>query len=299
MRTLPDPATLRELVTKVAWGIAADSAGPGSLVALPHAANLRAGAAYIHWTPAIVVEPGTEVSWRFTERRVETTGTFTVWSPTDIDGVYPENAPAPVASLRGSLVRDGRAARFELASALERHVTSLLEASNRYVARELEGRLGDDPENWAPVVNHGVVDQVALDTLASELLWGADGSADSITLRMVDRAATTHINNQPLGSWFDVNLQARAEEAIRRYIGDPHIGRKIRRVAREHNPKSIEHLLEVYRRANPSESVGRERVIAALSADKTLDAVSHSLSLVSNVFGTEVLEVPHEEEATS
>jgi len=283
MRTLPEPTTLRELVTRVAWGAAAADADAGELLALPHAAKLHAGPAYIHWTPSIVVEPGTEVSWRITERREEITGTFTAHSPTDIDGEYPPGAPAPVTTTRHDLIRGGRVARFQLVSALERHVNALLEGSNRFIARELEGRLGDDAENWAPTVNHGVLDKVGLEALASDLLWGADGQSDSVTLRMVERAATTHINNQPLGSWFDTNLRARAEEAIRRRIGDPHIGRKIRRLAREQSPGSIDELLEMYRRANPKESVGRDRVIAALSADKTLDAVSHSLSLVANV----------------
>ncbi|WP_332798106.1 hypothetical protein, partial [Xanthomonas sp. WCS2019Cala2-53] len=89
-------------------------------------------------------------------------------------------------------------------------------------------------------LNHGVADHVALEGLATSLLWGTEAQADSIVLRMVDRAASTHINNQPLGSWFDINLRARAEEAVRRHIGDPHIGRKIRRLAREQGPDSID-----------------------------------------------------------
>jgi len=299
MRTLPEPRLLRDLVTQVAWGHAAANAAGGDLLALPHCADLGRGPAYIHWTPSIVVEPGTEVSWRVTERRVDTTGTFTAYSAADIDGDYPPGAPAPRAAQHHALVRGGRVARFQLVSALERHVTTLLEASNRFIARELEGRLGDDAEGWAPTVNHGVLDKVALDQIASGLLWGGDGQNDSVVLRMVDRAATTHINNQPLGSWFDKNLGARAEEAIRRHIGDPHIGRKIRRLAREMQPGSIDELLELYRRANPKESVGRDRVIAALSADKTLDAVSHSLSLVSNVFAADALEESDEGEAAS
>ena len=84
---------------------------------------------------------------------------------------------------------------------------------------------------------------------------------------------------------------------MRRHIGDPHIGRKIRRLAREQGPDSIDELIEMYRRAHPRESVGRDRVIAALSADKTLDSVSHSLSLLTHVAAS--LEEPHEAEATA
>ena len=299
MRTLPHPDTLRSLVEKVAWGLAASTLdGAGELLALPHAAKLtRYASAYIHWSPSIVVAPGTEVSWRIVERGEELTGSFTAHSPTEINGRYPEGAAAPQLHARTRLILDGSVARFELVDALEHHVADLLEASSRLVARELEGRLGDESEGWAPTLNHGVADHVALESLATGLLWGSGTQSDSIVLRMVDRAAATHINNQPLGSWFDVNLRARAEEAVRRHIGDPHIGRKIRRLAREQSPGSIDELIEMYRRAHPRESVGRDRVIAALSADKTLDSVSHSLSLLTNV--TAELEEPDEEEADS
>ena len=298
MRTLPHPDTLRSLVEQVAWGLAAPDAADDQLITLPHAAKLsRYASAYIHWSPSIVVEPGAEVSWRIVERGVEQSGSFTVHSPTDIEGSYPDGAPAPKAGSRKDIVATGAAARFQLVTVLEHHVADLLEFSNRLVARELEGRLGDESEGWAPTLNHGVVDDVALESLATDLLWGAAAQQDSVVLRMVDRAAATHINNQPLGSWFDTNLRARAEEAVRRHIGDPHIGRKIRRLAREQRPESIDDLIEMYRRAHPRESVGRDRVIAALSADKTIDSLSHSLSLLTNVSAS--LEEPHEEAVTS
>lgn len=300
MRSLPHPDTLRSLVTKVAWGAAAQiSEATGPALALPHSAKggSKYAQAYIHWSPSIVVEPGTEVSWRIVERGAEQTGRFVAYSPDDIEGEYPQDALAPELRARAALIADGKVARFQLVDALERHVAELLEASSRLVARELEGRLGDETETWAPSNNHGVADSVALESIATELLWGGESQSDSIVLRMVERAATTHINNQPLGSWFDTNLRARAEEAVRRHIGDPHIGRKIRRLAREQKPESIEALIELYRRAHPRESVGRDRVIAALSASKTLDSVSHSLALVPNA--QPEVEETHQLEATS
>lgn len=299
MRTLPHPDTLRALVTKVAWGIAAQGhVGRGKLIALPHVDKIsRYASAYIHWSPSIVVERGTEVSWHTVERGAKASGVFTVHSDTDIDGDYPTGADGPVLATRASLIAAGEVARFELVNALEPHVVGLLESSNRLVARELEGRLGDEHESWAPTLNHGVTDAVALDALATELLWGSGGQSDSVVLRMVERAATTHINNQPFGSWLDINLRARAEEAVRRHIGDPHIGRKIRRLAREQSPASIEELIELYRRAHPRETVGRQRVVAALSADKTLDSVAHSLSLLSDVSSD--VDDSHEPEAHS
>lgn len=285
MLTLPHPDTMRDLITEVAWGAAAAAhEGNGLLIALPHAVQIsKYAAAYVHWSPGIVVSPGTEVTWHYVERKQKTSGTFIVHDVDDIEGDYPAGAEAPVAATRGRLIATGKTSQFTLVQALEKHVTRLLEASNRLVAREIEGRIGDEAETWAPTLNHGVADEVALESLSTELLWGTPEQPDSTVLRMVERAATTSINNQPLGSWFDRNLSARCEEAIRRYIDDPHIGRKIRRLQREHQPATVDELIELYRRVNPKESVGRERVFKALSADKTLNAVSHSLSLVVNV----------------
>ncbi len=297
MFNLPSPDRLRELVESVAWGLAAEAKEGDDLVALPHAAKLPTGTAYIHWAPAIVVTPGEKVTWKVVERGDEFAGTFTVSETGDIDGVYPL-AKAPVLARRRELTREGNAARFTLVAELEAHVQGLLEATNRFVAREIEDRLGDSDEGWAPTSNHGVVDKVALEELATELLWGADGRDDSTVLRMVDRAATTPINNQPLGAWFDKNLRARCEEAVRRRIGDPHIGRKVRRLHREQSPGSIDELLELYKRAHPRESVGRDRVMAALSADKTIDSVAHSLDLVTNSTAA-VLVGSSNEEATA
>lgn len=291
IRTLPNPEALRSFVTRIAHGVSAAAVSEEDrdvLVALPHHGDFGFGQAYLHWEPAIVVAPGTEVTWRAIEGKgkaaVEFTGTFTVDEHGDYAGTYPEGAPAPVVAKRSALVADGNLARFETVEALERTVLDVLEQTNRYVAREIEGRLGQDAEGWGAVCNHGAADPVALEHLATELLWGAEGALkDSTVLRMVHTAATTHINNQPLGSWFAINLRARAEEAVRRHIGDPHIGRKVRRLAREHSPNSIDELLDMYRRANPKDGVGRDRIIAALSAGKTIDSVSSSLSLLVNV----------------
>lgn len=294
MRTLPAPGPLRAFVTRVAWGHAAENTDGDAktvLVALPHNGDFGRGQAYLTWEPAITVAPGTPVSWTAVEGNGDEQetfgGTFTVDPAGVVTGDYPDGAVPPALATKSDLEADGRLARFELAEALERAVNEALAQRNRYIARELEGRLGQTPEGWGTSLNHGAADAVALENLATELLWGSSfarrDQKDSVVLRMIHKAATTSINNQPLGSWFSVNLSARAEEAIRRHIGDPHIGRKVRRLAREMSPMSIDHLLELYRRAHPRDNVGRERIIAALSAGKTIDSVSSSLSLHENV----------------
>lgn len=105
----------------------------------------------------------------------------------------------------------------------------------------------------------------------------------SVLIRMIRLAALTPINRQPLGPWFATNIPARAEELIRRTIGDPHIGRKVRRVMRAYNPASLDELLEIYRRTHPEDGAGRDRLLAAISAGKTVDATSTSTALFVNL----------------
>lgn len=310
-RTLPPPAELRNLTKRIAWGEVAASLPTSELVILlPHHANhaeIRFGESYITWValdeagdpvnselPAIAVRPGQRVRWSICEQGQSFTGEAVVdvsWAGSEpevsITGDWP-SAAMPVASQSPRQVTsDGKVALFALVSALEKHVADCLEQANRYVARELEGRVGDAAEGWADSSNHGAVDRVALDTIGTELMFGRDDEESSAVLRMARRAALTSINNQPLGNWWAVNLRARAEERIRKHIGDPHIGPKIRRFTSNYlataENATVEDLLEQYRRANPRDQAGRNRLLAAISAGKTIDATSSSLSLFTNV----------------
>lgn len=308
-RTLPPPRVLRELTTRIAWGESA-KAFPDSaaVILLPHHAQMAGGDAYISWSSSsdaptelsdeaasstfsgLAVPSGTQVRWSVTERGVTERGASTVtWDGLTVvvSGEWP-NAAAPRYVPRAKTVaEDGSRALFELVASLEDHVAEALAQANRYVARELEGRTGDEAEGWSETFNHGAVDRIALDVLSSELLYGRDDENESTVIRMAKSAALTNINNQPLGSWWSINVRARAEERIRRHIGDPHIGPKVRRFTaaylRNHGDASLEELLRQYRAANPRDMAGRDRLVAALSAGKTVDATSTSLSLFHNI----------------
>lgn len=278
-RVLPNPARLRELITHISWGESVQDAGlryNTRVVLLPLTAHVDRGEARITWTPSNVVTPDTTVSWTYVERGKTFTGTATVdadW----VHGDYPD-ASYPVGAVARQVSEQANLARWNLIQELEPAVREALANSNAYVAREIEGRLGGEFEGWGQALNHGAVSHSELEQAATRLLFG-DKGRDSTVLRMVKRAARTTINNQPLGPWFDRNLCARAEEEVRRLIGDPHVGRKVRKVYREHLPANLNELLELYRRAHPKDRLGAERAIQALTAGKTLDAQSASLAL--------------------
>jgi hypothetical protein len=85
--------------------------------------------------------------------------------------------------------------------------------------------------------------------------------ADPLTFRRVD----------PM-HYFAVNIRARAEEAIRRRIGDPKIGPKIRRVQAKVQAETVDELIEAYRLIHPRDALARKRAIAALTAGPEITA---------------------------
>ncbi|MHB1973790.1 MAG: hypothetical protein ACYCR4_05810, partial [Acidimicrobiales bacterium] len=63
-----------------------------------------------------------------------------------------------------------------------------------------------------------------------------------------------------------VALRSAAETAIRRRIGDPHIGRKVRTLARSSDVSDPGDLLQRYREHWPEDGAGADRIDAALRA---------------------------------
>lgn len=59
-------------------------------------------------------------------------------------------------------------------------------------------------------------------------------------------------------------LRSAAETAIRRSVGDPHIGRKVREFARQHSPQNLEELVQGYREAFPSYHLSSRRAPTAM-----------------------------------
>jgi DNA-binding MarR family transcriptional regulator len=236
--------------------------------------------------PAIAVPPGTRVTWRVTERDVTTTGAVHV----DVQGIQPlitGDMPAGAGAPRytvhtRSVTEDGRRALWELLDELRPYVSATLEAENRLIAREFDGLTGTETEGWGAVDNTSAVSIRELEDIEASLLYGVDHETESPVLRMAKRSALTNINNQPLGAWWERNIRSRAEERIRRHIGDPSIGTKVRRLAAEYlaeaDAPSVDGLLAAYRERHPGDRAGRDRIVAALTAGRTIDALSYSLA---------------------
>lgn len=162
-----------------------------------------------------------------------------------------------------ALVKKGSHSRWELVSGLEPFALRKLTQANGRVAAEIgENRAYASPK---------VLDDIAIDDLLSDLLYG-DGRS-SVIIRMLERSTDplTFQRVDPM-HYFAVNIRARAEEAIRRRIGDPKIGPKIRRVQARVQAETVEELIEAYRLIHPKDALARKRAIAALTAGSEITA---------------------------
>lgn len=308
---LPAHSAMRAQLTAIAWGIAAPAAfsaldrdAENTIALLPTHARIvtdtktgsRLVDVYLAWSDGTVVALPTgssrTVTWTIVEHGARITGdtviTATVGGEITVDGGYPEHAQPPVVhnalGARGHdralnrLTKQSTNAEWELLHDLERYVLFSLERANSRVARELDGDV-EVPQH-SDFFADAVVDRITLDRLSGSLLFGTVGHADttSVMRRLILRCATTPINQQPLASYLGTNIFSACEEAVRREIGDPHIGRKIRRLHRATGSTSVAELVAQYNAQNPtSEDIGPKRVIAALSAGRAVEANSTSL----------------------
>lgn len=158
----------------------------------------------------------------------------------------------------------GKRAAWQLVMRLEPYILSLVLGAARRVAGEV-GSLGS------------VLDEVAAQEVTDELVSGG------LVLKLVERLSTTEkVLSQSLGSYLHINLRSMTETAVRRRIGDPHVGRKIRRAFAESGAGSMGELLAFYKDRYPSEKVSEKRALAALSAGSLVGA--SALSFDETIF---------------
>jgi len=167
-------------------------------------------------------------------------------------------------SLLKSLVEDGHAAQWEAISQLEGHLSWAFERARSSVRNEMMGGLGP------------VVDPETCVTIKNEILLGRSTSKQKSTAvtRLLDRCLRpgTFKRVDP-EHYVRTALISGSETAIRRHIGDPHIGRKIRRLREEREWESADELVAEYQRRYPNDCLGTHRTYAALSAPQATPRV--------------------------
>jgi hypothetical protein len=155
------------------------------------------------------------------------------------------------------LVADGAQARWETLLWLEPHLDQALHRAHASVASELA-------EHWGS--RRALLDDTKLRAIADVMLLGDEDQPGKVA-QMLERClrAETFRKVEP-SRYIKEALRRDANTEVRRAIGDPHIGAKIRRVARELGPRSdLDSVITAYRARYPRDRLSRDRAVAALS----------------------------------
>ena len=174
------------------------------------------------------------------------------------------------------LVSDGRNARWEILHIFENNLRWNFERALQSVNAELG------------LNEMSVIDRAASETIQNTILLGDDGSRDSLALRLISRClegeAFSRVDPE---RYVRQALFSGSESAIRRYIGDPHIGRQVRRVSDLIQSEDVDLVTEEFSRQRPRARLGSNRAKAALSTTQRVRAATPSFSFGDLVEDTE------------
>ena len=168
------------------------------------------------------------------------------------------------------LVELGRTARWNAIQKLEPAVNHAVEMAHRQVAYEIAGDVPGAPP---------VVDPHSLESIKHEMLLGVDetcrGSVARLWSRMEQPAC--FLRADPM-LYVKSNLHRDAHEGVRRHIGDPKIGAKVRRAYARSSAGSLQDFVAEYRAQFPKDKLSVDRARAALTTrglvPKWVDLVS-------------------------
>lgn len=195
----------------------------------------------------IVLDGSHSVEWVTSGER----GEVFVHSDGAVDGALP--APLHEVAPLSVLHKKGIEAAWKLSMRLESYLTELVRGASRRVAADV-GVMG------------GVLDDAAVEEVVGDLV------SRGKLLEWAKRLATTEkLMTQSMNSYLHINLRSMAETAVRRRIGDPHVGRKVRALFRETKARSMADFLALYHARYPKDAVGQERALAALSAGSLVE----------------------------
>lgn len=169
----------------------------------------------------------------------------------------------------GRLAVAGDHARWELMAHLE----------TRYVGREMTLAAARVVAEVSDGADQGL-DELTIETLTARFVYGDPGQdAPSPLARLLEHALTpTQFHRVDPGRWLVVALRRDTERFIRHYLGDPGVGPKVRRLARELGSGSLDDLVAAYQERHPRDRVAHHRARSALAvaagpllAGRTLD----------------------------
>lgn len=245
----------------------------------------------VDWSPTAlaIVPAGSEGEYEFTaaglgiEQRGRSVLSATGgagFSAANLDlGIRPlERSVLPVLTAESAgrelarIAEDGTTALWEAVTSLETFIERAVLRAHTYISGDVDS---------GPLLDPG-----GLERVRDNLLFGAEGgSGPSSVMRIINRATdpTQFIRVDPQ-RWLTVELHRDAQQEVRRQVGDPATGSKIRRVARQvgvhrvTSPADIDRVVAACAVAHPRDRIGRGRVAAALSVGPDAMAAAVPLS---------------------
>lgn len=152
------------------------------------------------------------------------------------------------------LVDDGELAFWEICEWIEPRVKRAVFEAHLRVGTEIADSTQTEPRSW--------LDEVSLEAIASEMLLGRaateqDNELHGSVARLIDLCLVPEKFHRvdPM-RYMTTHLRRDAEQSVRRRIGDPRAGSKIRRFTSSLKPKTLDELVRAYRKTWPRDEVG-------------------------------------------
>jgi hypothetical protein len=180
----------------------------------------------------------------------------------DVDDIpesvtVPTMPPSAVKRALAVLAADGEAARWEAMIGLEANTRAALRQAHAEIAAEVGPALDGTCR---------LLDRIDHQALADWMLLGDAGTTGPPPLaRLIRRCCqpAAFANVDPK-RYVDSALRVYATEAIRRAVGDPHVGPKVRAAAAHLGTTDVDTVIAYYRARRPADRLGRRRAEAAL-----------------------------------
>lgn len=229
-------------------------------------------------THAVLLAPGTTrtLVWTLAGMGHSATGTLTLTlDGHDLQtvGDLPPAAEGPDLLPAGPVTLDrldeqARVARWTSIMSMEPLVTMAVTSASVHVAADVQGA------EWTGAGSQSrIIDDIALEQVSATLLLGSDQGQTSAVDRIIDRClepgAFRAVEPE---HYVCTDLRRTAKAAVRRAVGDPAIGSKIRHVARTLGTDDLQAVVEDYRRRHPGDHLSLGRATSAL----TVPGVQHA-----------------------
>lgn len=212
----------------------------------------------VPWTATLTKDEAWEGACTFTPSSAGFGGDEVLHRPADTVE-QPLLATRQIEALLRSYAEDGIVARWEAMEILQPMVERAVVSANTYLSHDVALISG---------TYRSLLDDITMETLRDEIMFGiAESAQPSVVAKILDRSLEEERFDkvEPLRH-LRLELRRAAQDCVRRTVGDPHIGSRIRALALKENTFDPALVRDLYNNGGgTSGPVGLDRVKSALS----------------------------------